>query len=71
LSLSLRSFHVFFIVVSIVLSLWVGAWGVATYRSGGGAGSLALAGLFLLVGFVLVLYFVRMRKKLRDLGPED
>lgn len=71
MSLSLRSFHVFFIAVSIVLSVWVGAWGVASYRSGGGASSLALAVLFLVVGIVLVLYFVRMRKKLRDLGPEE
>jgi hypothetical protein len=71
LSLSLRAFHGFFIVVSIALSLWVGAWGVQTYRSGGGAGPLALAGLFLLVGFVLVLYFIRVRRKLRDLGPEE
>ena len=71
MSLSLRSFHVFFIAVSIVLSLWVGAWGVASYRSGGGAGSLGLAALFLVVGFVLLLYFVRVRKKLKDLGPEE
>ena len=71
MSLSLRSFHVFFIAVSIVLSVWVGAWGVANYRSGGGTGSLVLAALFLVVGFVLVLYFVRVRKKLRDLGPEE
>ena len=71
MSLSLRSFHVFFIAVSIVLSLWVGAWGVASWRSGGGAESLALAVFFLVVGFLLVLYFVRVRKKLKDLGPEE
>lgn len=71
MSLSLRSFHAFFIVVSMALSLWVGAWGVLSYRSGGGAGSLVLAVFFLVVGFVLLLYFVRVRKKLRDLGPEE
>jgi hypothetical protein len=70
-SLSLRSFHVFFIAVSIGLSLWVGAWGIASYQSGGGAGSLALGVLFLVVGFVLVLYFLSVRKKLKDLGPEE
>jgi hypothetical protein len=70
-SLSLRSFHAFFIVVSIALSLWVGAWGVASYRSGGDAGSLVLAVFFLVVGFVLLLYFVRVRRKLKDLGPEE
>jgi len=71
MSLSLRSFHVFFIAVSIALSLWVGAWGIQSYRSGAGAGSLAVGALFLLVGFVLAVYFVRVRRKLRDLGPEE
>ena len=71
MSLSLRSFHVFFIAVSIALSVWVGVWGIWSYRTGGGASGLVLAGLFFLVGFVLLLYWVRVRRKFREMGPED
>jgi len=71
MSLSLRSFHVFFIAVSILLSVWVGVWGIASYRAGGGVSGLALAALFLLVGFVLLVYWVRVRRKFREMGPDE
>ncbi|HZF10547.1 MAG TPA: hypothetical protein VFE33_17315 [Thermoanaerobaculia bacterium] len=71
MSLSLRSFHLFFIAVSILLSVWVGVWGIASYRSGGGVTGLVLAALFLLVGFVLLVYWVRMRRKFREMGPDE
>ena len=71
MSLSLRSFHVFFIAVSILLSVWVGVWGIGSYRSGDGATGLALAALFFLVGFVLLVYWVKVRRKFREMGPED
>ena len=71
MSLSLRSFHVFFIAVSILLALWVGAWGMQIYLEERSLGGLALGVASFLVGFVLVVYFVRVRKKLKDLGPEE
>ncbi len=71
MSLSLRSFHVFFIAVSIVLSVWVGVWGIWSYRTEGGATGLVMAALFFLLGFVLLLYWVRVRRKFREMGPED
>jgi hypothetical protein len=70
MSLSLRSFHVFFIAVSILLSVWVGVWGIGSYRSGGGVTGLAFAALFFLVGFVLLIYWVKVRRKFREMGPE-
>ena len=71
MSLSLRSFHVFFIAVSIALSAWVGAWGIASWRGGEGASGLVLGVLFLALGAVLLVYFVRVRRKFREMGPED
>ena len=71
MSLSLRSFHVFFIAVSILLSVWVGVWGIDSYRSGGGVTGLVLSALFFLVGFVLLVYWVKVRRKFREMGPED
>jgi hypothetical protein len=71
MSLSLRSFHAFFIAVSILLSVWVGVWGIDRYRSAGDVSGLAFAGLFLLVGIVLFVYWFKVRRKLRDLDPEN
>lgn len=71
MSLSLRSFHLFFVAASVVLSLGVAAWGVQSWRASGSGSDLAFGLFFLVVGFVLVLYGVRVRRKLRDLGPED
>ena len=71
MTLSLRSFHVFFIAVSILLSLWVGVWGIDRYRAAGEASGLAFAALFLVVGIVLLVYWFKVRLKLRELGPEE
>jgi len=71
MSLSLRSFHLFFVAASVVLSVGGAGWGVQSWRSSGSGSDLAFGGLFLVVGFVLALYGVRVRRKLRDLGPED
>lgn len=71
MSLSLRSFHLFFIAVSVVLAAWVGAWGVQSWMNTRSLGDLALGVLFFALGFVLILYGLRVRRKLRDLGPEE
>jgi hypothetical protein len=70
MTLSLRSFHVFFIAVSILLSVWVGVWGIVSFRADGNASGLVLAGLFFLMGIVLSVYWLRVRQKLRDLDPD-
>jgi steroid 5-alpha reductase family enzyme len=71
MSLSLRSFHLFFIAASVVLSAGVAVWGVRSWRATGSGSDLAFGGMFLVVGFVLAVYGIRVRRKLRDLGPED
>ena len=71
MSLSLRSFHLFFVAVSVLLAAWVGVWGVQSYLSTGSLGDLALGVVFFLLGFVLLLYGRSVRKKLRALAPDD
>jgi peptidoglycan/LPS O-acetylase OafA/YrhL len=71
MSLSLRSFHLFFIAASVLLSAAVGAWGFRSWRDTGAVGDLALGAFFFVVGILLALYGLKVRKKLRDLGPED
>lgn len=71
MSMSLRSFHLFFIAASVVLAVWGGVWGVQSYVASRSLGDLALGALFLVVGFILVVYGLKVRRKFRDLGPEE
>lgn len=65
--MSLRAFHIVFIVVCVALSLWVGVWGIRGFMTERSSGALALGILFLLSGVVLVVYGSKVYAKLRDL----
>lgn len=71
MSLSLRSFHLFFIAAAVALSAWVAVWGVQGWLATRSGSDLGLGLLFLALGFVLLLYGWRARRKLRDLAPDD
>jgi Cu/Ag efflux pump CusA len=65
--MSLRIFHIIFIIVCVGLSVCVGVWGIRDYMQERSLGALALAIGFLLGGVVLVLYGRSAYQKLRDL----
>jgi len=65
--LSLRTFHVFFIVVSILLSLGVAAWGIQQYLLHSSRQGLGMAVIFIVSGFLLSAYAARYFGKLRRL----
>jgi len=65
--LGLKSFHVFFICVSIALCLLVGAWGSQQYAQTGSTTGLTMAIVFFLSGAALVVYAVRYFGKLKRL----
>jgi hypothetical protein len=71
MSLSLRSFHLFFIAASVLLAAWVGVWGLQSWAATRSPGDLVLGLLFAALGLVLLVYGLRVRKKLRALTPED
>lgn len=71
MSLSLRSFHLFFIAVSILLAAWIAAWGVQGWLATRSLGDLALGALAFVAGFGLVVYGLKARRKLRALDPDD
>lgn len=71
MSLSLRSFHLFFITASVLLAAWVGVWGVQSYLATKSGSDLTLGLLFFALGLVLLVYGLRVRKKLRALAPDD
>jgi len=66
--MSLKAFHIVFIMASIILSFLVGGWGVQQYRAVGSATGLAVAILFYASGLVLVVYGMRFVRKTRELG---
>lgn len=68
MSLSLRSFHLFFIVASVLLAAWVAVWGVQSWMATRSGGDLVLGVLFLALGIVLLFYGLRVRRKL---PPDD
>jgi hypothetical protein len=65
--MSLKVFHIVFVIVCVALSLWVGVWGIHDYMIERSVGALSLGILFLLSGLVLVVYGRKAFEKLRDL----
>jgi len=64
--MSLKAFHVVFIIASIILTGWFGWWGVDTYRHTAEISTLMM-GIASLVGtVVLIIYFRWFLKKLRN-----
>lgn len=66
--MSLRLFHVIFIVVSVLLSVFVGGWGIWFFSTTGQASGLALSAVFILMGVALVWYGNRYFEKLKELA---
>ena len=71
--MSLKGFHLFFIAVSVALSLFVFVWAVGRFvglegGTEGGTGLIALAAIGLVSAIGLAVYGVRVRRKLAPLG---
>jgi len=65
---SLKAFHVFFIVVSTLCALMLGAWGVAEHSRTGAGGTLLLAVGGFAAAAVLVVYGLWFLRKLRGVS---
>ena len=65
--MSLRVFHIVFIIVCIAFCAAVTMWGVREYMSARSMNALVVSGTFLLFGGVLVAYSGKAFRKLRDL----
>jgi FtsH-binding integral membrane protein len=65
--MSLRIFHILFVIVCVGLSLCVGIWGIRDYMAERSGLALTLAIVFLISGGVLVVYGRKVFAKLRDL----
>ncbi|MBK9137180.1 MAG: hypothetical protein IPM17_00165 [Verrucomicrobia bacterium] len=64
--MSLKAFHVVFLISAIALCLGFGAWQVRVFLEDRGWLDLVLAAASLLGGVALIVYFRAMLRKLRD-----
>ena len=62
--MSLKTFHIVFIIVSILLGFGVGSWCVVRWHNGEGASFLGLGIVFLISGIVLLAYSRHIMRKL-------
>ena len=65
--MSLKAFHIFFISLSILLSVGLAGWGVSSYGSEGNSGALVLGVLFFLTGFALLVYGRSFLRKMKEI----
>ena len=63
--MSLKAFHVAFIVLAILLAVWVAVWG---FTVAGGTWEPMMGGASVLVGIGLVVYLMRFLKKMKDVS---
>lgn len=63
--MSLKAFHIVFVVASTILALFVGVWAIRNYRAGGDVTAL-VAGIGSLLGAVALIWYGRwFLKKLK------
>ena len=65
--MSLKVFHILFVIVCVGLSLWVGVWGIRDYVHVRSVGALSLGIVFLVSGLVLVVYGRKAFEKLKQI----
>ena len=65
--MSLRLFHVIFIVVCLALCVAVAVWGIREYLATRDGAAIAIAVVFMGAGTVLITYSKKAFAKLRDL----
>jgi len=65
--MSLRVFHIIFIIVTVALSLFVAMWGLRAFAANRDNGALALGLVFLAAAVGLVIYGKKVFVKLKEL----
>ena len=64
--MSLKNFHIFFIIISIIVIAGFGVWCFVTEDGASLTGAAAMGVISLVVAVGLVVYLVKIRRKLLD-----
>lgn len=67
--MSLKAFHVFFILVSTILAFGFGVWGLLEHHRTGAPTALALAVIAIAAGGALIAYGLWFLRKLKGMEP--
>jgi hypothetical protein len=65
---SLKAFHVFFVIVSVLCALGFGAWAIGDYLRTGSSGALVLAILGFVAAAALIWYGLWFLRKLKNVS---
>ena len=65
--MSLRAFHIIFIIVTVILSLYVALWGIREFAEERSNLGLGMAILFLITAVGLMIYGKKAFTKLKEL----
>lgn len=66
--MSLKAFHVFFVIVSVLCALGFGAWSIADYRRTGSGSVLALGVAGFVAAAALIFYGFWFLRKLKNVS---
>ena len=66
--MSLKAFHVFFIIVATIFTISFGAWGIHSYLHTGQVSHLLLGSFSLISSVLLAWYFKWFLKKLKSVS---
>jgi len=66
--MSLKAFHVVFVISTILLCFGFGAWAIHARMQGGGLFEFILGLISLLGGVAMIVYFKAVLKKLRNIS---
>jgi uncharacterized PurR-regulated membrane protein YhhQ (DUF165 family) len=65
--MSLRVFHIIFVIATVILSLYVAWWGIREFSHERNFGALALAFVFLATAVAMTVYGRKAAAKFREL----
>ena len=66
--MSLKAFHIVFVIASILLAFGFGVWSYFDYRDQGATADLICAIGSTLAGIILVIYFKAVLRKLKNIS---
>lgn len=65
--MSLKAFHIVFVIVTTILSLFVALWGIREFAQQKSTGGLALGLVFLAAAIALMVYGKRVYAKFKEI----
>lgn len=65
--MSLKAFHIVFVIVTVILSLYVALWGIREFAQEKSSGGLTLGLLFLVTAVGLMIYGKKAYAKFKEL----